>query len=193
MWDVLQTSWIFPTEKIMITKVPVLFTLRLVEWQFFVICVNNIWSSKPRTDEQFFPWQVYFLVCTTNNFSLTAVHMNKFPGWKAGMTSFSTRHRIRKYTEGPLSGATCRPFFMQKLCSIWPKIVHEKLLVCTGLYYITEPSSEKHEKKFLHDFLTLPKSTFKCSRVRNRVRNFLFKSCTDQITSLTHSLKCLKL
>ena len=28
------------------------------------------------------------------------------------------KHRIRKYTEGPFSGATCRPFFMQKLCRL---------------------------------------------------------------------------
>ena len=38
-------------------------------------------NVKPRTDEQFFAWQVswqvYFVVCTTNNFSLTAVHTNK--------------------------------------------------------------------------------------------------------------------
>ena len=31
-------------------------------------------------------------------------------------------HRIRRYTEGPLSGETCRrPIFMQQLCSIWPE------------------------------------------------------------------------
>ena len=66
------------------------------------ICLKTCESGKGKAPYRraIFPWQVswqlYFLVCTTNNFSLTAVHTNQFPGWKAGMTSFSTRLLVKE-------------------------------------------------------------------------------------------------
>ena len=56
---------------------------------------------KPRTDEQFFldkflHDKFIFACVRRTSFSLTAVHTNKFPGWKDGMTSFSTRLFVKE-------------------------------------------------------------------------------------------------
>ena len=86
---------------------------------------------KPRTDEQFFLDKfldkfIFSCACTTNNFSLTGVHTNKFPGWKAGMTSFSTRLLVKKNLS-----IFSRTHEQIKLVSCQGKIARQ--LVCTGL------------------------------------------------------------
>ena len=56
-----------------------------------------------------------------------SLHLRPFHCPDASFSMFSgclirkRHHRIRKYTERPLSRTTCRPFFVQKLCSIWPE------------------------------------------------------------------------